>query len=110
MGGEGTARGRHVKLWALILIGLGYCWFPSLQTFPAAPEYTQGVLGVLLGLFICSHPAAAAVDLLVFGRHSAGRFRSQESFGLWLALNVVTLLVGWLVIFAGTTRLVVRPN
>jgi len=64
-----------------------------------------GSIGVLLGLYICAQPAANAVDLLFFQR-GAVRQLSKEWSGIgWLALNALVLLVGWLVIVIGTTRL-----
>ena len=76
----------------------------------ARPGYDRliGSIGVLLGLYICSHPAANAVDLLFFQR-SAMRQLSKEWSGVaWLALNLLVLLVGWIVIVIGTTRLTGR--
>jgi len=64
-----------------------------------------GSIGVLLGLYICSQPAANAVDLLFFER-GAVRQLSKEWLGMgWLALNALVLMVGWLVIVIGTMRL-----
>ena len=62
---------------------------------------------MLLGLCICSRPAALKLDMLFFGR-SAGRQSSKWSDIMWLALNILVLLSGWTVIFIGTTRFVSR--
>jgi hypothetical protein len=62
----------------------------------------DGIIGVLLGLFICSRPAANYLDLLFSrGRTSSDRFL----FG-WLALNGLVIFVGWIVITIGATRLI----
>lgn len=64
-----------------------------------------GIIGVLLGLYICAQPAANAVDLLFFQRGAVRQLsRGWPGIG-WLALNALVLLVGWLVIVIGTTRL-----
>jgi len=64
-----------------------------------------GIIGVLLGLYICAQPAANAVDLLFFQRDAVRQLsRGWPGIG-WLALNALVLLVGWLVIVIGTTRL-----
>ena len=66
----------------------------------------DGSLGVLLGLFICAHPAANLLDALLFAG-SAGRDSSSwQSTLAWLALNLLVLFSGWNVIFIGTTRFV----
>jgi hypothetical protein len=77
----------------------------------ARPSFTnnptlEGALSILLGLYICSHPAANAVDLLFFQRDALQEAASEPSGLAWLALNVLVLLTGWLVIFVGATRLV----
>ena len=74
-----------------------------------APAVTQndlldGSVGVILGLYICSHPAANGIDLLFYER---GRFRRvfSETSGLgWMALNALIMLVGWVVIVFGAAR------
>ena len=64
-----------------------------------------GSIGVLLGLYICAQPAANAVDLMFFQRGTVRQLsRGWPGIG-WLALNALVLLVGWLVIVIGTTRL-----
>ena len=67
-----------------------------------------GSIGVLLGLYICSHPAANAVDLLFFQRYAVRQLSKEWSGIAWLALNLLVLLVGWIVIVIGTTRLTGR--
>lgn len=65
----------------------------------------DGLLAVVLGLYICSHPAANFLDMLLYRRSSLyqpGTFRSEL---LWLAFNLLVIFVGWFVIFMGTTRL-----
>jgi hypothetical protein len=61
-----------------------------------------GSLGVLLGLYICSNPAANAIDRLFFGR--GRRAHSSQAETVWLAANCAVLLVGLLVIIIGATR------
>jgi hypothetical protein len=95
-------------LWVVILLALLYgglivFWFAS-----SGHDRLVGVAGVLLGLYICSHPAANAVDVLFFER-GAVRQLSRDWSGIgWLALNFLVLLVGWIVIVIGTTRLTAR--
>ncbi|HSB05797.1 MAG TPA: hypothetical protein VLK23_11435 [Thermodesulfobacteriota bacterium] len=67
----------------------------------------DGIMGVVLGLYICSHPAAHLVDLLFFRRGVRQEWSSRRAF-LWFALNLLVMLIGWSAIFAGATRLVAR--
>jgi len=62
------------------------------------------LIGVLLGLYVCSYPAANAIDVLFYSRGGLGRI--SWSGVVWLGLNLLVLLAGWLAIFAGAMRLV----
>jgi hypothetical protein len=66
----------------------------------------DGSVGVLLGLYICSHPAAHLVNLLFFGGRTQHPFLSGRSSILWVALDMLVFLIGWVAIFVGTTRLI----
>jgi hypothetical protein len=95
-------------LCGLILIALVYTgvllWLHTLTGNPLM----DGVIGIVVGLYICSHPAANAVDLLFFQRYSIQQLASGWSGLGWLALNLLTLFMGWLMITSGATRFAVR--
>ncbi len=100
-------RTRNIKmLWTLILLGTAYCGLIYYRGALIGPTKVDGIIGVLLGLYVCSHPAANVVDMLFFGRDTRNQFSPKRSILLWLALNILVLLIGWMVIFVGTTRLV----
>ena len=101
---------RIKKLWALILLGGAYSSFLYYQDTFADPSGVQGIIGVLLGLYICSHPAAHVVDLFFLRGGGQRLFSSKRAVVMWLALNVLALLIGWTVIFFGTTRLIGRGS
>jgi hypothetical protein len=95
-------------LWSLILLGILYgSLLHFLHTLTGRDEL-DGILGVLLGLYICSHPAANAIDLLFFDRAALRRLSSDWTGIRWFALNLLVFVCGWVVIFLGTTRLVQR--
>ena len=103
--------GRNIKtLWALVLIGIAYSSWLYYQRTLTGTNKVDGIIGVLLGLFICSHPVANLWDMFFFGRGTRRQFSSRWSVVLWLALNMIVFLLGWVVIFVGTTRLVGRAN
>ncbi len=87
-------------LLAVIYGSLIYFWLGT-----ARNNRLIGIIGVLLGLYICSQPAANAVDLLFFERGAVRRLAKDWSGMGWLMLNLLVLLAGWLVIVIGTTRL-----
>jgi uncharacterized membrane protein YGL010W len=97
-------------LWMFILLGTAYSSLLYYRCTLTSSEKADGIVGVLLGLYICSHPAANVVDLLFFRGDAQRHFSSKWSTALWVALNVLVLVIGWIVIFIGTTRLVGRPE
>jgi hypothetical protein len=64
----------------------------------------DGIVGLVVGLYVCSHPAANAVDVLFFSR---GRRQPWSTWPAvrWLFLNVLAVAAGWLVIVSGAIRL-----
>ena len=96
-------RGRNYKMLAVVIVlALVYIvWMYARHTITDMPRL-DGIIGVLLGLFICSRPAANYLDLL-FTRN---RSSSERSLLGWLILNGVVLFAGWLVITIGATRLI----
>ena len=78
-------RGRNYKTLALVVaLALLYGgWMYTEHTITGLPRL-DGVIGVLLGLFICSRPAANLLDWLFAAR------RSRSSSAEWSSL-------GWIV-------------
>ena len=97
--------GRNSKrLLGLILLAIAYGSLLYFQHTITGTDTLDGAVGVILGLYICSHPAANAVDSLLFGRRGPHPGSSGRSNVVWLELNLLALLIGWLVLFVGATR------
>jgi len=96
------------RLCALLIPAAAYLawasWFRPLD----GSGTVDGTIGVLLGLYICSHPAANGIDLIFLERGAFRRVTSRWSGVRWLALNGVVMFVGWLVIVAGATEVFAR--
>ncbi|HLF26687.1 MAG TPA: hypothetical protein VJG32_10145 [Anaerolineae bacterium] len=88
----------------LILVAFAYSSWLDNQPAPTETQTLEGSIGVILGLYVCSHPAANAVDRWLFGRSAQRRISSRRSETLWLAVNILVLVMGWIVIFIGATR------
>jgi hypothetical protein len=100
-------RGRNYRTLGLVVV-LALLYGGRLvtqRTITGTPRL-DGVIGVLLGLFICSRPAANLLDLLFSQRNQAGS--SEWSAIGWLALNGVVMMVGWITLTVGATRLIGR--
>ena len=100
----------QITLWAPVLLGITYSRLLYYQGTLTGANNVDGVIGVLFGPYICFHPAATLADMLFFGRSARRQFSSKPSAVLWLALNTLVLLIGWIVIFVRTTRFIGRVD
>jgi hypothetical protein len=95
-------------LWATIgVVGLYIVLLRLLPTLTGRPVWDGGI-GVALGLFICAHPAAHAIHAWFFERAALQQASSDGPLMRWLALNLLVLMAGWMVVWAGIRRLVER--
>ena len=92
-------------LCVLIAVAAAYSfWFHQRQVLTGNPT-VDGTFSVLLGLYICSRPAGNAIDLFFFEHSPFHRVIKEWSSMRWLVLNILTLLMGWMVIYLGTAHL-----
>jgi hypothetical protein len=92
-------------LWALIGAALVFGALFAVRHPLIISNKVDGLVAVVFGLYICSHPAANFLDMLLYRRSSLYQPGTPRSEIIWLALNLFVLLVGWVIIFMGTTRL-----
>ncbi len=99
-----------VTLSVLIGVGIAYSGYLSFQPTLTGLLHLDGIIGVVLGLYISSHPAANLIELLFYRRGIRHQFFSRRSLVLWLFLNFLVLIISGIVIFVGTTRLIGRTG
>jgi len=99
-----------ITMSVLVVLGICYSSFLYYQGTLTGMNNVDGIIGVVLGLYICSHPAANLVDMLFYRRGIRYQFSSKRSAIFWLVLNVLVILISGLVIFVGTTRLIGRTD
>jgi hypothetical protein len=107
---EQRHRRKIMMLSVLAVLGIAYGSTLYSQRTLTGMNNLDGILGVVLGLYICSHPAANLVDMLFYRGGIRYPVSSGRSVLLWLALNVSVLLIGGLAIFVGTTRFIGRTD
>ncbi len=95
-----------ITLSILGVLGIAYTSLFCFEHALTGLNYLDGIIGVVLGLYICSHPAANLVDMFFYKRGIRHPFSSKRSVLLWLGLNVMVLFIGGIVIFIGTTQLI----
>ncbi len=92
----------------LVTVAMAYSSLLNLQQTLTGANKSDGIMGVLLGLFICAQPAANILEALLFGRLTQYQEPSRMSALTWWSLNVLVLLTGWMVIIVGMTRFAVK--
>jgi len=109
-GGNDRDGRNSVRLWTLIGVAGVYGGWQYVLPVRSTGSTIDAVVGVLLGLYICSHPAANGVDLIFAQRGAIQRMTSEWSGLRWLLLNFLVMLVGWMVLVVGVTRLIGQPE
>jgi hypothetical protein len=107
-----VVRNRRAVAWLGFMVFVGAAWIlaSSLLGTVTGRARADGIIGVIVGLYVSSFPARHFVDLLVYWKTEGARFPTRRSLGWWIALNGFVLLVGWLVIVVAAARFTARPG
>jgi hypothetical protein len=95
-------------LFILIFAAVVYCTLLYINLPITNNWKLDGIIGVLLGLYAASLPAANVLDLLFFARAEMRRGLSRQAYTLWWGLNALVLLAGWATIVFGLIRFTTR--
>jgi hypothetical protein len=107
---EPHSRQNIVVLLSLLFPASAYLgWQYYLPTLTGR-DLLDGSIGVLLGLYICSHPAANSIDLIFLERGGFRRMLPGRSATKWLIVNALVMLIGWFVIVIGVARFTHGPT
>ena len=98
-------RRRMIVMLCASALGLAYIGLLYYFLTLTGTNKGDGIIGVILGLFISAHPAAGFLDMFFFEKNARYRFSLRWSALWWLVLDLLVLLIGWYVIFIGLTRL-----
>ena len=90
-----------------LLVATAYVAVLSQAHVLAGHPLVDGVLGIAVGLYVCSYPAANAIDLLFYRDYFRQPTSGWAGLG-WLCLNALALTMGWLMITSGITHLVAQ--
>ena len=97
-------RPNTMKLVLLMLPASAYLGWLAYSPQLTGNTLVDGSIGVLMGLYICSQPAANGIDLIFLQRGAFKRISSEWGGIRWLALNMFVMIVGWFVIVIGVTQ------
>jgi hypothetical protein len=100
---EGVQR-NSVLLWSLFVPATAYLFWQYYWPYSSGNSIMDGMVGIVLGLFICSRPAANGIDLLFVERGAFKRIAKQRYGFAWFLLNGLVMVLGWFVISVGAAR------
>ena len=86
-----------------MLLALAYSGLLLVYSPLTGVERIDGAIGVVLGLYVCSHPASNVLDLL-FMDGGVARRGGEERGIAWYILNLLVLMAGWFAVWLGLTR------
>ncbi len=97
-------RRKHNFNLLIVWIFLAVIFFVLFYSYSYSTGCTEldGLIGVCLGLFISSQPAANLLDLLLLENYLQHLYSLNRSEVIWLILNLIVLLTGLVVIIFGT--------
>ena len=94
-------------LGAMLVLGGIYIGWLSYVGSISGSDRLDGTLGILLGLFIGSQPAANMLDILLFMKADTRESLITTHAGrFWLFMNLLTIFAAWAVVFTGALRFV----
>jgi hypothetical protein len=93
-------------MWLSVLLATAYSTVFVYAYTLTGSTTLDGIIGVLLGLYIGSHPAAHLLDLLYLPHGARRKLLSNDSGISWLAGNLLVLLVGLVTITIAANRFV----
>ena len=94
-------------LGGLLIPGVFYVGWISWFEVLTSSARLDGTLGILLGLYISSHPAENMLDILLFMPADVRENLVSSNAGrIWLFLNLLVFLAAWTVIFTAVLRFV----
>jgi hypothetical protein len=98
-----NSRGKIAKFLGLLVVAIAYISWMLFQHTLTHHARLDGSIGVLGGLYVCSHPAASFIDLLFFSRHTAENHLPASGWIAWISLNLAVFFLGCVMITVGVT-------
>lgn len=107
-----AARNRRDTAWLGAMAAFGAAWVAvsAILGSITGRHQVDGIVGIILGLYVSSFPARHFVDMLIYWKTEGTRFPTRRSLGWWIALNSSVLLVGFLTIVFAAARFTASPG
>jgi hypothetical protein len=96
---------RRRTLVILLPVAAAYVTWQAVAPAASGHEWLDSTIGIVLGLYICSRPAANGIDLFFAERGTLQRIFTRASGVEWVLLNAAVMIAGWFVIMTAASRL-----
>jgi hypothetical protein len=96
---------RRATLVVLLPVAAAYLIWQSVAPAASGRDWLDSTVGLVLGLYICSRPAANGIDLFFAERGTLRRIFTRSSGVEWMLLNAAVMIAGWFVILTAASRL-----
>ena len=106
---SGSIRRDAAWLGAMAALGAGWVAISAVLGTITGHHQADGIVGIVLGLYVSSFPARHFVDLLMYSKIEGARFPTRRTLGWWIALNAGVLLAGFLTIVFAAARFTAAP-
>ena len=90
-------------LWTFLLLALVYSALQYTVGDLTGEARFDGIIGIVLGLYVCSHPASNVLDLLFMDGGVVRQGADRHGIA-WYILNLLVLMAGWFAVWLGLTR------
>jgi membrane protease YdiL (CAAX protease family) len=107
---SGSNRRDAAWLGAMAAVGAAWVAVSALLGSITGRHQVDGIVGIILGLYVSSFPARHFVDMLIYWKTEGARFPTRRSLGWWIALNGGVLLVGFLTIVVASATMSPTPG
>jgi hypothetical protein len=88
----------------LLLLSAGYSCLLYIHLSLTGTHHLDGVIGVILGIYVCAHPAANVMDFMLYGKHLLLEKIAIRPMIVWWMLNSLVMFLGLLVFVLGLLR------
>jgi len=88
----------------LLLLAVAYSILLYIHLSLTGAHHIDGTIGVIMGIYVCAHPAANVLDFILYGKHLLLEKITLRPMIMWWMLNSLVMFLGLLVFVLGLLR------
>ena len=88
----------------LLALAVAYSTLLQVHFSLTGANRLDGTIGVIMGIYVCAHPAANVLDFFLYGKHLLLEKITIRPMLVWWMLNSLVMFLGLLVFVLGLLR------